>query len=90
MKLRDISRRARDAVLQTLLAEDPEVERLLVSGALVQRDGEHFWIESGGDEWADLEAQALRHDGLCDCGALLSSRGTRLVCRTCCREYPDQ
>ena len=75
--------------MQTLLADEPEVERLLVAGAVVQRQGEHYRILSGADEWTDLEALALRHDGLCDCGAVLSARGERLVCRACGREYTE-
>lgn len=65
----------------------PEIERLLVAGAVVVREGEHFRIESGEDAWSELEAHARRLEGLCDCGAVLSARGARAHCRSCGREY---
>ncbi len=88
MKFRWLSRRAREIVHQTLLQEsDSEVDRLLVAGAVVVRDGEHFRIESGDDSWSELEAHARRLQGLCDCGAVLSVKGQRAHCRSCGREY---
>ena len=88
MKFGWLSRRAREIVNQTLLQEsDSEVDRLLVAGAVVVRDGEHFRIESGDDSWTELEASARRLQGLCDCGAVLSVKGQRAHCRSCGREY---
>lgn len=88
MKFRWLSRRARQIVTETLLQEaDGEVDRLLVAGAVVVRDGEHFRIESGDDSWTELEAHARRLQGLCDCGAVLSVKANRAHCRSCGREY---
>jgi hypothetical protein len=88
MTLRNFAERARQIVSQTLFTEgDVEVDRLLVGGAVVARDGEHYRIESGDDSWKDLEAHARRLEGLCDCGALLSTLGERSHCRTCGREF---
>ena len=88
MTLRSFAERARQIVSQTLFAEgDPEVERLLVGDAVVAREGEHYRIESGDDSWVELEAHARRLEGLCDCGALLSTLGERSHCRTCGREF---
>jgi hypothetical protein len=85
----ELRKLASDIVRQTLEAETttPEIERLLVAGAVVVREGEHFRIESGDDAWAELEARAKRLEGLCDCGAVLSARGARAHCRSCGREY---
>lgn len=81
-------RKLADIVSHTLEGEtSPEIERLLVAGAVVVREGEHFRIESGEDAWSELEAHAKRLEGLCDCGALLSARGARAHCRSCGREY---
>lgn len=87
MTLRNFAERARQIVADTLFAEDPEVDRLLVAGAVVARDGEHYRIERGGDSWTDLQITAQRLEGLCDCGALLSTVGDRSRCRTCGREF---
>ena len=88
MKLRPLADRAREIVSHTIEGESsPEIERLLVAGAVVVREGEHFRIESGEDAWTDLEARARRLEGLCDCGSVLSSRGARAHCRSCGREY---
>jgi len=88
MKFRWLSRRAREIVSQTLLQDaDTDLDRLLVAGAVVVRDGEHFRIESGDESAAELEAHARRLQGLCDCGAVLSVKGSRAHCRACGREY---
>ena len=89
MKLRPLADRAREIVANTLDgdAPSPEIERLLVAGAVVVREGEHFRIEAGEDAWSELEARAKRLEGLCDCGSVLSSRGARAHCRSCGREY---
>jgi hypothetical protein len=88
MKFRWLSRRAREIVTDTLHHEaEHDVDRLLVAGAVVVRDGEHFRIESGDDSWSDLEAHARRLQGLCDCGAVLSLKAQRAHCRSCGREY---
>ena len=88
MTLRSFAERARQIVSQTLFTEgDVEVDRLLVGEAVVSRDGEHYRIESGDDSWKELEAHARRLEGLCDCGALLSTLGERSHCRTCGREF---
>jgi hypothetical protein len=84
----ELRKLASDIVRHTLESEPtPEIERLLVAGAVVVREGEHFRIESGEDAWAELEARAKRLEGLCDCGAVLSARGARAHCRSCGREY---
>jgi hypothetical protein len=88
MKFRWLSRRAREIVTEGLLDEaGVDVDRLLVAGAVVVRDGEHFRIESGDDSWSELEARARRLSGLCDCGAVLSVKHNRAHCRSCGREY---
>ncbi len=88
VRFRWLSQRAREIVSETLEDEaEPELERLLVAGAVVVREGEHFRIESGEDAWSDLESRARRLEGLCDCGSLLSSHGGRAHCRSCGREY---
>lgn len=88
MTLRSLTERARQIVSQTLTSEsDGEVSRILVADAVVEREGNHYRIESGGDSWSDLEAQARRMDGSCDCGALLSTEGDRARCRSCGREF---
>ncbi len=89
MKFEWLSRRAREIVSDTIAREaEPELERLLVAGAVVVREGEHYRIETGEDVWSELEARARRLEGLCECGALLSSHGARAHCRSCGREYP--
>ena len=88
MTLRSLTERARQIVAQTLFTDgDAEVSRLLIGDAVVQRDGEHYRIESGGDSWTDLEARAQHLDGRCDCGAVLSTEGRRSRCRSCGREF---
>ncbi|HTO52507.1 MAG TPA: hypothetical protein VMR50_03895 [Myxococcota bacterium] len=88
MKFRWLSRRAREIVTESLLPEtETDLDRLLVAGAVVVRDGQHFRIESGDESWGELEAHARRLAGLCDCGALLSVKNTRAHCRSCGREY---
>ena len=83
-----LSRRAREIVSETITQEgESELERLLVAGAVVVRDGEHYRIESGDDVWSELEARARRLEGLCECGSLLSSNGARAHCRRCGRVY---
>jgi hypothetical protein len=87
MKLRWLTRRARQIVTESLLTDtETDLDRLLVAGAVVVRDGEHFRIESGDESWSELEAHAKRLSGLCDCGAVLSVKNTRAHCRSCGRE----
>ncbi len=88
MTLRTFAERARQIVAQTLFAEgEADIDRLLVGEAVVQREGEHYRIEIGGESWHELEAHARRLEGRCDCGALLSTLGERSHCRTCGREF---
>ena len=88
MTLRTLRERARAIVHQTLMGQgDPEIDRTLVSGAVVARDGDHFRIDSGEESEADLDRAARREEGLCDCGELLSTRGDRARCRSCGREF---
>lgn len=68
-------------------AEETELDRIAVAGALIARDRDHYRIEAGGDEWSDLEAAAERAAGRCDCGEPLSRRGSSRRCRACGREY---
>ena len=80
--------RARDVVRETLWSEgEPEVDRFLVAGAVVVREGLHYRIESGGESWEEIEASARRRIGVCDCGRPLSSRGDVQRCRACGREF---
>ena len=88
MRFRWLTRRARQIVTESLLTDtETDIDRLLVAGAVVVRDGEHFRIESGDESWGELEARAKRLSGLCDCGAVLSVKNTRAHCRSCGREY---
>jgi hypothetical protein len=88
MNMQDLTGRALDVLRETLAeAAEPECTRLLVSDAVVVREGNHFRIEAGAGDGAELEAIRLRLAGRCDCGAPLSRRGERMLCRTCCREF---
>ncbi len=88
MILRSLRDRARAIVQQTLLSDsDPEVDRTLVAGAVVARDDEHYRIQSGEESLEDLERAALRDEGVCDCGGILSTRGDHAHCRSCGRDF---
>ena len=69
-------KRAAEIVTDTLTSDElADVERMLVLDAVVVRKGNHFRIESGGDD-------PLRV-GRCDCGErLIESR-----CKICGRHY---
>jgi hypothetical protein len=69
-------------------AFEPEFEQMIVCGAVVERDGAHYRIVSGGESWEELEARARRLEGLCECGAPLSSMRDSRTCRTCGRVFP--
>ncbi|HTO68417.1 MAG TPA: hypothetical protein VMR31_01025 [Myxococcota bacterium] len=89
MHFRWLPRRAAQLVSDTLLHDaETDVDRLLVSGAVVVREGQHFRIESGGESWHELEARARRLEGRCECGAVLSVSAARAQCRSCLREFP--
>ena len=80
--------RARRVVRATLGGEaEGDLERLLVSGALVTRDGDHYRVEQGAEASEELEALERRQSGVCDCGNPLSSRGSVYCCRACGREF---
>ncbi len=80
--------RARRVVRATLGGEaEGDLDRLLVSGALVTREGDHYRVEQGAEEWEELEAIDRRRAGVCDCGSPLSSRGSLHSCRACGREF---
>jgi hypothetical protein len=87
--IRDLTRRARDLVSRTVLEEneEPEVERTLVAGAVVAREGSHYRIEIGAETIEEIEDSALLRAGSCDCGAPLSFRNGRMRCRSCGRNY---
>jgi tRNA(Ile2) C34 agmatinyltransferase TiaS len=87
MTLRNFAERARQIVNDTLFTDEAEIDRILVGDAVIAREGEHYRIVTGDDSWHDLETQARRLEGLCDCGALLSTKGDRSRCRTCGREF---
>jgi len=91
MRIREFSEQAGRVVTHTLKAMgecgDPEIERISVSGEVVIRDGNHYRIDGGVDEWVELEARACRLEGRCDCGAPLSVAAERFVCRICGREF---
>ena len=75
-------------VARVLFDEQPsDLDRMLIDDAVVVRDGDHFRIETGGDSWEQLEAEAQHLEGRCDCGELLSFSGSRSRCRTCGRDY---
>lgn len=85
---RDLKERTRDLVQRTLGdSGEPEIERVLVGDAVVARDGDHYRIESGGDDDAELATRASRTLGRCDCGEPLSGFNDHQRCRTCGREY---
>jgi tRNA(Ile2) C34 agmatinyltransferase TiaS len=79
--------RAREVAREILSAEEPEVDRFLVSGAVVTRKGNHYRIESGEEDLESVERLHRRLAGACDCGAPLSSRGEVERCRQCGREF---
>jgi hypothetical protein len=83
----DLGRQFARVVDRTLEHIEPEVDRLMVGGALVQRCGEHFRIERGGESCEELEAQAQRLQGRCDCGAMLCRIENRARCPKCSREF---
>ncbi len=88
MKTRELARCAAELLDRTLLETgEPDCGRFLIADAVVVRKGNHFAIEAGADEDVELDSIALRLEGRCDCGAPLSSRGERLLCRICGREY---
>ena len=66
---------------------DHELEQMMVCGALVSCEENHYRIESGDETWEELEAFSRLQEGRCDCGSLLSSVGDRHSCRSCGREY---
>jgi hypothetical protein len=53
-----VSRRAETALERS---GEVEVERLLVAGAVVQRQGDHYWIVKGGETWEDLQRVEQHH-----------------------------
>lgn len=88
MKIQHIAERALAVVWQSLgEAGEPECARLLVQDAVVVRHGNHFAIEPSEAGRAELESVAHRAEGRCGCGAPLSLRLERLVCRTCGCDY---
>lgn len=88
MSLRDFTDRAKQIVSQTLYTDaEAELDRILVEGALVVHDGQHYRIETGAETPAELAARANQLEGRCDCGAPLSSSGARSLCRSCGREF---
>ncbi len=66
------------------LPEDHELERLLVAGSVVVREGQHYRIEGPVESAEELERFAGRR---CECGRPLSSRDGARVCRHCHREF---
>ncbi len=86
--IRERRRRTEQVVAATLFDEDiSEHDEMMVGDALVVRKDNHYRIESGGDEWEDLESRAERLAGRCDCGAPLSCSGSLSHCRSCGRDY---
>ena len=74
--------RTSQIITNTLIEEaDPEVDRMLVSDALVIREGSHYRIESGGEDPDELPDVA---PPLCDCGQPLPES---LRCPSCQRRY---
>jgi len=86
-RLQNLSRSISRAVDRTLEQIDPEVDRLLVGSAVVVRSGEHFRIERGGESCEELEIQALRLQGRCECGGVLCVAEDRARCPRCAREF---
>ena len=56
-------------------ADEVELDQIAVAGALVAREGDHYRIEAGGDEWSELAA------------SVVSRRESTWHCRSCGREY---
>lgn len=55
MKIHDSHDPLRDPVSLVLEGLEPELERLLVGDALVERKGLHYRIVSGAESWEELE-----------------------------------
>ena len=49
-----------------VLEDESEVERMLVAGAVVQRQGDHYWIVSGGESPAELAQLAATPASACE------------------------
>ena len=62
---------------------DAEVDRLLVAGTTVERDGDHYRILDPVESWDELEALARRTGGVCGCGAVLSQLDGATYCPRC-------
>ncbi len=67
--------------------DHPDVDRVLIAGAIAAREEGHWRIESGAETDEELELRARRLEGICDCGSVLSNREARYQCRACAREY---
>ncbi len=88
-----LSRKTKKFITETMAHQafmdfdHPDIDRVLIAGAVVTRDQGHWSIESGAETDEDLAQMAQRILGHCDCGAPLSNRDTRFECRSCGREY---
>jgi hypothetical protein len=81
--LSDHSRRRRFSPSEALPDTEAEVDRLLVAGITVERDGDHYRIVDAVESSGELEALARRTVGLCICGTTLSEVDGKAYCRRC-------
>jgi len=84
VKLDWLHRRVREIVDHQLSEDaDPEIERLLVGGAIVTREGDHYRIERGGETWEELERLARASWSCPGCGTALASARDPDRCPRC-------
>jgi len=83
VELSDHSKRRPFSPSEALPDADAEVDRLLVAGVTVERDGDHYRIVDTVESRAELEALARRSAGLCICGTTLSEVDGKAYCRRC-------
>lgn len=83
VELSDHSKRRRFSPAEALPDAEAEVDRLLVEGVTVERDGDHYRILDAVESCEELEALARRSAGLCICGTTLSEIDGKAYCRRC-------
>jgi hypothetical protein len=83
VELADRSKRRRFSPADALPDAEAEVDRLLVEGVTVEREGDHYRIASAVESSDELEALARRSAGLCSCGTTLSQIDGKAYCRRC-------
>jgi hypothetical protein len=83
VELQDRSKPGRFSPDEALPDAEAEVDRLLVEGVTIERDGDHYRIASAVESWDELEALARRSVGRCICGTPLSQVDDKAYCRRC-------